>query len=120
MVLFLPTFNLVASVWNAGNSPSSGPADATDIPCQLYIDSRAGVDLQYGSPLAWTPPCWIRFPIAEVAAASSGIIYEVPQGSARYYKKRWVEVIHSGFPNEYWGCLVAQCTDTGTEDARDV
>jgi len=120
MVLYLPTFNLVASVWNTGNTPSGGPADATDIPCQLFIASKISTDMEYGTPWAWNPAILVRLPISENAAANSGQIFEIPQGSARYYRKRWVDVIHQGFANEYWCALVVQCDNTGVDVARDV
>ena len=117
-VPYLPVFNLLARYWTGGFTPATGPPAAANIPSQLYLPTKGLLDIEYDTAWAWQPPLWLRLPSIEVVAAQQGYIWEIPQLSGLYYHKRWVDLAHQGFPNEYWQLLVAQCDDTGVEVTR--
>jgi len=109
----LPVFNLRMSVWTGGHTPSADPADATDIPCQLYVLSKLATEMRPSFPDLYNPPIMIREQLG-VYSPVVGDIFEVATGDADYYKARWVQVFHKGFPNAYIGVLVEQCQADGT------
>lgn len=115
-----PIFNILANLWFCGNTPNSGPFDFENQECQLYIYSRALLDIEPGSPELWIPPVWLRMPTAAVANWTSTFIAEVEAGSGRYYLARWKDVLHLGFPNEYRVILMEQCDGDGVPTFRDV
>jgi len=108
----LPIFNLLTNYWTAGHTPAADPPDIVDVPSQLYVFSRLGVDQVAASPTLYTPPIMIRQPLGAYLAVVGDIAEAVP-GSADYYKVRWVQVFHLGFPNQYLGVLVEQCNSAG-------
>lgn len=116
----LPSFVSLCNVWFAPGTPAAGAPDLVNVPCQLYVPSKAGVDMEPGTVWAWVPPIYLRLPISETNAARLGKIYEVEPGTGFYYIKRWVDRCHRGFPNEYWMALLMQCTNTGFDVQRDV
>lgn len=96
----LPTFNLLADQWISPNKPSLGAANRFNIQVQLYIDAR--------NPGAQFDP-FIRMSNVAVATVAFNDVFECPQGSGRYYKAQKCEVVHCGFPNEYWSILTVRC-----------
>ena len=96
----LPDFNLLADQWVYTNKPSLGPPDRVDIPVQFYINSR--------DPNSQFDP-QIRMASFAVPTVSFNDCFECPKGSGRYYKTQKAEVVHPGFPNEYWGIIVVRC-----------
>lgn len=108
----LPTFNLSANVWTGTNLPSGGPFDVGGVACQLYVNTRGLLDITPAAWDTWVPPVWIRVPIADFDVSYS--IWEIPAGTTRYYRVRWRQRVHEGFPNEYGAYLAEQCLDDGT------
>lgn len=116
----VPNFNLTCDVWNAGNIPSSGPADFTGVACQFYIYSRHSTDVQPCELELYTPVVQIRMPVAAGGPWVSGQVFEVESGSGRYYRARWKDRVHYGFPNEYLVAIVVQCNEDGVPLIRDI
>lgn len=113
MAFTLPNFNLLADRWVSPNTPAAGAPDFLAIPCQLYVNSRGLLDITPGDFTAWVPPIYIRLQVGAIPPVKDDI-YEVIPGSADYYKVRWTQSIHKGFPNEYIVVLVEQCDAAGT------
>jgi hypothetical protein len=116
----LPNFNLSASAWNNPKKPSTDPADVIGKDVQLYVPSRGVLDILPGGPLNWVPPIYLRIASTGPALTPAVWIWEVITGSAQYYRVRWKQVIHQGFPNEYVAHLVEQCDSAGIAILRDV
>jgi len=112
MAFTLPIFNLAADVWTAGHTPAADPPDVLALPTQLYLTSRGLLDITPGSVNLWVPPVFLRVPIG-IYTPVRGDIAEVVPGSADFYKVRWTQSTHRGFPNEYLSVLVEQCDATG-------
>jgi len=119
-VFTLPTFNLIGDAWTEPFFPDQDEADIVDVPVQLYIYSRGAFDINIGFLELWSPPIYVRIDPAFGALSAALWIWEIPQGSARYYRVRFKSLIHEGFPNEYTFHLVSQCDGTGVEILRDV
>jgi len=120
MAYTTPNFNLLASVWNAGNTPFGGAADYTGVTCQFYIYSRDSTDIQPCELELYTPVIQIRLPVAAGTPWVNGQVFEVEEGSGRYYRARFKERVHYGFPNEYLVVIVVQCNALGQPLIRDV
>lgn len=103
----LPDFNLVGDHWFHPRTPAMGVADEVDIPCQLY--------LWYGNPINQFN-LTIRIPKGSSALMVFGDMWEIPQGSGRYYRVNSVGIIHQGFPNEYWISSGPQTDQFGTNN----
>lgn len=116
----LPTFNLVADAWVAPNAPNLDVADIPNVPVQKYISSRAAFDIQPMELLAWVPPVYLRIDPAFGGLHADVWVWEVPQGSGVYYRARWKDLIHEGFPNEYEMHLLCQCDGDGAELSHNV
>ena len=123
MAYQLPTFPLLAAIWDGMSLPTGGPADHTGVPVQKYITPRPSVDLspQQGGTgwwLEYVPAIFIRFPLTSPFNVNRGLwlasIWEIPEGDGLYYRTRWFEIIHEGFSNQYGVALVEQCMDDGT------
>lgn len=112
MAFFLPSFNLLLSFWNAPNTPAGGPPDQVDVPAQIYLSTRALLDITPGSPTLWVPPLYLRIPLGAYIPLETDIAAVQP-GLTDCYKVRWVQNTHIGFPNEYQVALVEQCTTSG-------
>ncbi len=100
-----PVFNLVGDFWANPHKPSGGPADVVGISVQKYVNSLIQ---------AITEP-QLRIPPLSVPVMTVGDIWEVPQGSGRYWKALAQGSVHEGFPNEYWCVLVVQVDATGAQ-----
>lgn len=112
MVFTLPNFNLVGRTWNPGHNPATDPPDFVGIPLQLYVNSRQSIDIEAGASQFYTPLIIIRTPLPTLAF-QTGTIVESVTGSSDYYLVRWLQNYHQGFPNEYLGCSVSQCSALG-------
>jgi hypothetical protein len=120
MAYTVPQFNLLCDIWNAGHVPSVDDPDAENVPCQFYLYSRGTFDVQPCELELYTPPIWIRMPIAEEALFVSGQVFECPAESGRYYRARFKERMHQGFANQYLIVVVVQCNDAGVPLIRDI
>jgi hypothetical protein len=126
MAIPLPVFNKVASWWEAGTIPASDPPTAVDVPIQFYVRSQwlsydtVGFENQNGM----FP--FVRFPKAKLVDLTvnptRGSIWGIVDpdlGTIFYYRSRWWEFTHWGFPNEYISVQVEQCTSAGTVPDED-
>lgn len=101
-----PVFNLICDVWIDGAYPAvSAFPDYTSVPCQKYIPSRIFLDVTPGQWDLWVPPVVVRVPgsapgVGDAPITNWGVI-ECPSGSTHFYRVRWCERMHEGFPNEY-------------------
>jgi hypothetical protein len=120
MAFTLPVFNLTANVWNTGNVPSGSSPDFTGVACQFYIYSRVSVDVQPCELELYTPLIQIRLPIAAATPWVNGQVFEVVGGSGRFYRARFKDRLHYGFPNEYLVAYVVQCDEDGRPLIRDI
>jgi len=119
-VYTLPSFNLLGSAWIDPNAPDLDTADVVDVACQFYIYSRGAFDINIGFLELWSPPIYLRLDPTNRPFDVGIWIWEVPSASGRYYRVRWKEILHLGFPNEYDVHLLAQCDGAGVEILRDV
>jgi hypothetical protein len=114
MSFTLPQFNVSYDGWNYPNTPSGGGPDFSGIPCQFYVPSRGIFDVTPDTQSEWVPPIYIRVPVTSYAAFKAVWIFGVDDGHGiQYYKARWKEVMHLGFPNQYWIAVVEQCDNAG-------
>lgn len=97
MQVFLPTFNLESRLWRPPAAPPAAPTST--LMCQLYLPSRALLDITPGNFDAWQPPVYYRVP--PFSDVRPDDVVEVPALSGRLYTIRFVEDAHKGFPNEY-------------------
>lgn len=107
-----PTFNLLYDRWLFPNFPSTGAPDIVGKPCQLYFNSKGLLDLTPGDNDLWVPPVFLRVPsdiFVPAVLDTVGILLHAPD----YYRVRWVQVVHAGFANEYYSCILDQCTANG-------
>ena len=108
----LPVFNLLCFAFRPGLLPGRDQPTKIDVRCQVYVNSRADIDVTQGSFNAWVPPIYLRFPKTELDIGRDWII-KIDERFELYYKVRWGQMIHMGFPNEYWMTQVEQCTVDG-------
>lgn len=120
MAYNLPTFNLLADVWYAGKNPAADDPDAENVPLQFYLASKGTYDVDPCDNKNYTPPIWLRMPMTETAIWTSGQVWEVPAETGRYYRARFKDVMHLGFPNQYLIAVVVQCNAEGLPLIRDV
>lgn len=120
MAYTTPNFNLLVDVWDAGNVPADDDPDFENVTMQLYVYSRVSFDVQPCELELYQPPIQLRMPVSVLAIWTSGQVFECPAESGRYYRARFKEKIHQGFPNEYLVAYVVQCDDTGAPIARDI
>lgn len=113
MAFTKPIFNLLCDIWNVPHVPSMDPADSVDVPCQVYVHSRADIDQLQTSSDQWVPPIYIRAATAAPIFQRGQIILPHDFG-ADYYKVRWIQLVHMGFTNQYLAVLVEQCNADGT------
>lgn len=112
-----PDFNVQFSVWQFGHTPA---VDPLDFQCfgQLYLSSKGLLDITPNNPDDWVPPIYMRINPPDLALFNLpcvGSIVGVFDTFAFewYYKLRWWERIHAGFPNEYIAFIAEQCSSAG-------
>jgi len=120
MAYTVPDFNLLMDVWNAGKIPAADLPDSENVPVQFYLYSRGSFDIQPCELELYTPPIWLRLPVAENAVWIAGQVFECPAESGRYYRARFKEIMHQGFPNQYLVTVVVQCNEFGIPLIRDI
>jgi hypothetical protein len=112
MPFSVPTFNLLANIWNAGHTPAGDLPDRVDQPCQLYLPSRAVPVWDQGLDNPWNFVIILRYPSGLPELARGDIVGLTP--APDYYLVRWSQRIHQGFLNEYRESYVTQCDANGT------
>lgn len=120
MAYTVPNFNVLVDVWDAGAVPADDDPDYENVTCQFYVYSRVSFDVQPCELELYTPAIQVRMPVSTAAIWASGQIFECPAESARYYRARFKERVHLGFPNEYLVVYVVQCNSEGWPLIRDV
>jgi len=119
--LFYPDLNVTMDWWNHTHTPSSGAPDVSGEPCQLYIATRPSPALYPDgtSPIYYMQPVIIRvastFVVLRALYQSYAGILAPATGITWYYRIRWWEYAHFGFPNEYVQLFCSQCTNHGAE-----
>lgn len=120
MAYTVPNFNVFADVWSTGHVPSEDDPDFENLTVQFYIYSRVSFDVQPCELELYQPPIQIRIPVAAPIPWAAGQVFEVPAESGRYYRARFKERVHIGFPNEYLVVVVSQCGADGIPVLRDI
>lgn len=115
-----PNFNLTCDIWIAGNNPDEDPADFEGVACQLYLYSRGVWPIHPCELELYVPPIYLRFPVSVEAQWRAGQVFEVPVASGDYYRAKFKETMHSGFPNEYFVAVCVQCNGAGLPLLRDI
>lgn len=114
MPFTLPNFNVACFVWRPPNLPPNPPDLNTA--CQLYVNSRGLLDIQPGLNDIWVPPVYLRVPAGTDIAPDD--VVECNSASGHWYKIRWVERMHLGFPNEYLVGILEQTSNPTPPAAR--
>jgi len=120
MAYTVPNFNVFADVWSTGHVPADDDPDFENLTVQLYIYSRVSFDVQPCELELYQPPIQIRIPRQAPIPWVNGQVFEVPAESGRYYRARFKERVHIGFPNEYLVVVVVQCGSDGIPVLRDI
>ncbi len=120
MAYRVPVFNVVCDLWYAGRFPNTDLPDIDDQECQFYVTSRGPFDVNISDQRLYSPPIYLRLPLAAIAIWVQAQIVECPPGTGRYFSARWKERMHLGFPNEYLVIVLGQCASDGTPILRDV
>jgi len=120
MAYTVPVFNVPIDVWDAGHVPDDDVPDFENVTVQFYVYSRVSFDVQPCELELYNPPIQIGFPVSTLAIWVSGQVFEVPAESGRYYRARFKEKLHLGFPNEYLVAYVVQCNGAGAPLIRDI
>jgi hypothetical protein len=112
MAFTLPDFNTTFDLWVYPNGPGVGAADLSNIPCQLYRNSRGGDSNTPRAQLrmSTTDALLIAFPPVSGALGNPRI--ECPSGSGNFYRIDRGEFLHKDFPNEYVQADVTPCNAT--------
>jgi hypothetical protein len=99
--------NLLCDIYHAGGPFPPAPAAQLNVPCQLYVHSRADIDQIVGvlTPDNWFPPVYLRLLIADYNVLLN--LVQVPSGSGLFYRPKWSHPVHLGFANEYMQVLLA-------------
>ena len=94
----LPTFNLTANIWR----DTSSVLDPPDVvsPAQLYVNSRMVIPLTPGDDAVYVPCVLLRVPKGTDLQEDDQV--QVDAADFWFYRCRWVERVHRGFPNEYF------------------
>lgn len=120
MAYTVPQFNVAVDVWYTGHRPATDGPDAENVPCQFYLYSRFSLDIQPCELELYQPPIFIRLPTSESANWQNGQIFECPPESGRYFRARFKERMHLGFPNEYLVVVCIQCNADGEAFLRNI
>jgi len=120
MAYTVPQFNILVDVWDAGHVPDDDAPDFENVTGQLYVYSRVSFDVQPCDLELYQPALQLRLPLDVLAIWVSSQVYEIPAESGRYYRARFKERVHIGFPNEYLVAYVVQCNGAGVAIARDI
>jgi len=120
MAYTTPVFNVPVDVWVTGSLPDDDVPDFEGVTCQFYIYSRGSFDVQPCELELYTPPIQLRMPLDTLLIWATGQIFEVPAESGRYYRARFKDRLHLGFPNEYLVVWLIQCNGAGLAIIRDV
>jgi len=116
----VPQWVSLCNLWSVGETPADDVPFETDLECQLYLPARGILDITPGEPLLWVPPIWFRLPLSARTSWEAYSIVECPAGSGEYYRARFKQVAHLGFPNEYLSSVVDQCDENGVSIVRYV
>jgi hypothetical protein len=104
MAFTVPVFNIAVKMWRLPNAP---PAAATStFNAQLYFTPRPNYPITPASNTQFQPPIYLR--CAMGTDVKPGDVIEAASGDGWYYRVRWVDRCHRGFPNEYLACLLEQ------------
>lgn len=104
MAYTVPVFNISVKAWRLPNAP---PAAATStFNAQLYITPRPNFDVFPATNTTYQPPIFLRCDKAQ--DIKPGDVIEAAAGDGWYYRVRWVDRMHRGFPNEYKAALLEQ------------
>lgn len=124
-VTYSPNFNLSVAFWDNTNADATGPPTIPAIPGQLYVHSRNDTPVAPSAPQIYTPSVFMRIPTsAMVLIGATGLVpgflsWVDIVGNVWYYKIRWWEWTHAGFPNQYASLCIEQCDIAGlTPDAN--
>lgn len=120
MAYTVPQFNVPVDFWSTGHIPDDDPPDFENVSCQFYIYSRVSFDVQPCELELYQPPMQLRVPRSAALAWVAGQVFEVPAESGRYYRARYKDRVHLGFPNEYLVIFVVQCGSDGIPVLRDI
>jgi len=120
MPAYLPSFNILCDIWTVGKYPDVDAPTYVDVPCQLYVNSKGLLDIEPDDQWAWVPPIWVRMPLSHFTQWGVATIFSAPKGLSEFYKARWKNRMHAGFPNEYLVAVVEQCDGMGVSTYRDV
>jgi len=93
-----PVFNIMANVWRSSSSVLDPPDVVTS--AQLYVNSRMVIPLTPGDDAVYVPLIQLRVPMG--TDLQEGDQVEAAAGDAWFYRVRWTERVHRGFPNEYF------------------
>lgn len=113
-----PVFNALMNVWDPPATPGSGPPTFTNIACQLYVYSRTPTLLWHPGSGRQLPLIIIRLPFTTPGLPRIDSIWRAgavpPVFPDQYFKVQYYQVMHYGFPNEYWALYCLQCNLNGT------
>jgi len=112
MAFSLPLFNVSFDAWTGGHVPAVDAPDSVDNPCQLYLNAKFPADQADGDPAFYTPTIFLRIPLLGYRPIRGDIV-QVRPPTVDYYKVRWIQNVHIGFPNEYIAAAVEQCNAVG-------
>jgi hypothetical protein len=119
MAVTAPSFNLTVDYFAPGNLPNGGSPDASHLPAQLYIHSRADIAMTKSPPGTFIPPVYWRMPYTFMGLIGPPIVdgfiqWTDPDGNVWNYQILWWEWTHANFPNAYIEMFCVQCQDDGT------
>lgn len=100
----LPVFNLSANIWRAA-TPTTDPPDVVSV-AQLYFNTRGLFDITPTVDTEWEPPIYLRVPAGTDIRHNDQV--EVADGDGWFYRVRWFDRVHRGFPNEYLVAVLEQ------------
>jgi len=107
----LPNFNMLCDYYTAATPPPAGPPARTNLSFQYYNPSRAqgqgGGVRQFRFPMSQNPYGTL-FNTGDFLKVTShwgpnyiGVAFQIADA----------EIMHSGFPNEYWNILASPILD---------
>lgn len=109
-----PILNLLASAWIPPHAPATDPPDVTNIPCQLYLRSRASFFLTPSQTPPYIPALILRTAWPR-GVLGPYIIIEIPaEDPGTYYYIAFSDPAHLGFSNVYTASPLIRCDAAGT------